>query len=1119
MGSLGTRPDGPGLTPNTEIENNTVLDSGGINSSSAGVVPGLSTNPIIDSSTVGTTNSEPDSTSDLTGGAGELISQESTSEGPTRSADDPPRGVPLDQSQVSNLRADYFRRGQARVQTLTDIFGLDALVLGHLIFTIPPTAIRIKKGNTTYRWKPLRTQESIAVKSGNGECYIEIDLVFDGFNQIKDSLAELISLWKKVPFCFIENVHIRKMLVPEKYNDSMAVCLESLVLDTVSGRPSTVFATLITKWFNYKPYSQNFWFRHEWKPLDGNIPQQNTQNNNLRDNASSNTTREGGSSSPTEVDRSRSILADLSAIQDPANLVRQDVLPPEVGLFESRQAENPGDPSIAGTYPVVYPFNSQPFLDRVRLGSDSPARINSWSDGLVMNWNSFRKKPVPNSWRYSLGRSPEVSIAATRPRQRQNFRQEAGVPTPVTGDRDIVLFIGDSIMTGFTGLAGRSESQQGNWGTPSFYEWTGNSTFPTEPGFTYIAMCRSGASSAVLLNWWNAKKDDSSLKAEGNSASCSRVAGVVIHAGTNDGVNGPNIEAIRTIMSEVSQYGAIPVLLPLPPSGDATHLTVPMLSHLRILFGSSNFTTYQQALPDYHAEMVRLADSFNNAILLDYHLQMVEVDFRGSRSAPLAEVYMNKNSPQSGYYNIHWNSTGYADGGNWIQQNLPWGSLKGMPVEEPIANSIWTVCDVVDGDTIWVWGVDPDGLNERVLRAVRLQYIDTPETYSIYSNSEYNAGGANPLPNGQDSYRPSAVRYGEIAKNALIEQLPFGTSVEITWGGTGSFGRYLGVVQKGDTNLNLWMVKEGYAFKSIPRNPDSERMEQETSSEYIDAELEAQGRSDPPSSPKGIWAQQRTALEGVPSGFSGLIQTHLKKLMYPSDFRTLYAAGSGSATTPEGCEEQPTRGYITLNGQRYNTSFPVDHSRQFTIGEDGTGNLTAPIVGGVLHWTAAENPGNRVFSTLTTRNISVHFAMDPDGKVWQFADPGLVYTLNAGESLGRITWAIEIANYGAASPSNIPESGRDRETYQFTVHGQEITVADFYPIQYTNIFELCNLIHNNLNIAKIAYTSPHELVPWSKLRNLTGLVGHYHAADNKADPGSRLLERISQQPGWTSASF
>jgi len=213
------------------------------------------------------------------------------------------------------------------------------------------------------------------------------------------------------------------------------------------------------------------------------------------------------------------------------------------------------------------------------------------------------------------------------------------------------------------------------------------------------------------------------------------------------------------------------------------------------------------------------------------------------------------------------------------------------------------------------------------------------------------------------------------------------------------------------------------------------------------------------------------------------------------------------------------RGYVTINGRNIPTSFPVNHSRKFRVGTSGTARRTQPIVGGVLHWTAAENPGNRVFSTLSHRGISVHFAMDRDGTVWQFADPGTTTSTNAGHSLGEKTWAIEIASYGMAPASRIPEIGRDRPVYEAEVHGRVRPMADFYPAQYRNLFELANIIHDELRIPKEVVLEPVAFVPWARLRNARGILGHYHASHDKKDPGPRIMQRLARQPGWRATAI
>ncbi len=93
-----------------------------------------------------------------------------------------------------------------------------------------------------------------------------------------------------------------------------------------------------------------------------------------------------------------------------------------------------------------------------------------------------------------------------------------------------------------------------------------------------------------------------------------------------------------------------------------------------------------------------------------------------------------------------------------------------------------TVDYVVDGDTVWV-----DGLDE----SVRLIGIDTPEVH------------------------PELECYGEEAEEQLIDLIPHGTEVEVRFDveERDRFGRYLGYVYRVSDGLfvNLAMVEDGYA--------------------------------------------------------------------------------------------------------------------------------------------------------------------------------------------------------------------------------------------------------------------------------------------------------------------
>ena len=107
------------------------------------------------------------------------------------------------------------------------------------------------------------------------------------------------------------------------------------------------------------------------------------------------------------------------------------------------------------------------------------------------------------------------------------------------------------------------------------------------------------------------------------------------------------------------------------------------------------------------------------------------------------------------------------------------------PASSPLsAAQMGTVRRVVDGDTI---DVRIDGVNRRI----RLLQIDTPE---VYGGTEC---------------------YGPQASAAMKRLLPVGTAVTLyadpALDRTDRYGRLLRYIFRGSTNINVWMVANGYA--------------------------------------------------------------------------------------------------------------------------------------------------------------------------------------------------------------------------------------------------------------------------------------------------------------------
>jgi micrococcal nuclease len=140
---------------------------------------------------------------------------------------------------------------------------------------------------------------------------------------------------------------------------------------------------------------------------------------------------------------------------------------------------------------------------------------------------------------------------------------------------------------------------------------------------------------------------------------------------------------------------------------------------------------------------------------------------------------------------------------------------------EPIRTVTGTVTKVSDGDTIHVTTL------EQTKITVRLYGIDAPETDKINQRDGHiNKPGQ---PYGEESWKALAAKI--MGKQVRVEILDID-----------KYRRMVGMIWLGDRNINLEMVREGYAEAFI------EYLKPPYRSEFIEAEREAR------SAKKGIWA-------------------------------------------------------------------------------------------------------------------------------------------------------------------------------------------------------------------------------------------------------------------------
>lgn len=192
-----------------------------------------------------------------------------------------------------------------------------------------------------------------------------------------------------------------------------------------------------------------------------------------------------------------------------------------------------------------------------------------------------------------------------------------------------------------------------------------------------------------------------------------------------------------------------------------------------------------------------------------------------------------------------------------------------------------------------------------------------------------------------------------------------------------------------------------------------------------------------------------------------------------------------------------------------------DHGVEFRAGDGHNRRRVKPITLAVWHWTAAENPPLAMARTLRKRELGVEFAIDRDGTVFQFCDPLVVDTADAGIVNARSV-GVEIVSYGMRRASRlwtIPKRGKDRGHRDVTIHGKRVRVASFYPAQTAAACALADVLSTVLPIpARVPMDAKGAVLTRAlsrmELDEFSGHLGHYHVTKKKLDPGPVLIEDL-----------
>ena len=211
------------------------------------------------------------------------------------------------------------------------------------------------------------------------------------------------------------------------------------------------------------------------------------------------------------------------------------------------------------------------------------------------------------------------------------------------------------------------------------------------------------------------------------------------------------------------------------------------------------------------------------------------------------------------------------------------------------------------------------------------------------------------------------------------------------------------------------------------------------------------------------------------------------------------------------------KGAVILGGKSWPCHTTVktwkEHGLEFSKSGPGARPRRDNITKGILHFTGGENSMPGMFGVLRTRRLGIEFGISREGEIWQFCDPAVVDTFDAGIYNGA-SWGVEVMCCGVAP---LPARARNRKTYEAKVNGHSFTFASFYPAQMKALVDLCNTMAAALKIPK-QFPAKAGLLKESDAQRFCGFMGHYHISAIKPDPGTEPFE-VLQQHGYKPVDF
>lgn len=158
----------------------------------------------------------------------------------------------------------------------SSIFPDNFLIINDVILSdIPTTAVKFISSDGVFIAETLRTSAPIVTPNNAQSLSVQLSLIFDSTQESMTKLRRLVSVLSVHPLVFIYNNKIRKNL-GVKHDENTIFILEHGTLRSSPDAVGCILMDLSLHYFNYKPFSNHFWY-------NASMPDGKTNSDRLND--------------------------------------------------------------------------------------------------------------------------------------------------------------------------------------------------------------------------------------------------------------------------------------------------------------------------------------------------------------------------------------------------------------------------------------------------------------------------------------------------------------------------------------------------------------------------------------------------------------------------------------------------------------------------------------------------------------------------------------------------------------------------------------------------------------------------------------------------------------------